>query len=284
MAAYSTVHTLNQGGFIMVFMKVSLKAALAAALVVMVGCSSSPTGRKQFAVLPDSQMNEMGIQSFTEMKKEIPASSDAKLREYVQCVADSLIAVLPDKYRKQDWEVVLFNDEQVNAFALPGYKVGIYTGLLTVAENQSQLAAVVGHELAHVIARHGNERVSTQLATSQALALGYQLSGEESPEKIAIFQALGIGAQVGIILPFSRTHESEADLLGLSYMAKAGFDPRESVQLWRNMSAGGESKAPELLSTHPSNSTRIKDLQANLSKNLPIFEALVAQNKEAKCY
>lgn len=284
MAAYSTVHTLNQGGFIMVFMKVSLKAALAAALVVMVGCSSSPTGRKQFAVLPDSQMNEMGIQSFTEMKKEIPASSDAKLREYVQCVADSLIAVLPDKYRKQDWEVVLFNDEQVNAFALPGYKVGIYTGLLTVAENQSQLAAVVGHELAHVIARHGNERVSTQLATSQALALGYQLSGEESPEKIAIFQALGIGAQVGIILPFSRSHESEADVLGLSYMAKAGFDPRESVQLWRNMSAGGESKAPELLSTHPSNSTRIKDLQANLSKNLPIYEALVAQNKAAKCY
>ncbi|WP_420844526.1 M48 family metallopeptidase [Marinomonas foliarum] len=268
----------------MVFMKVSLKAALAAALVVMVGCSSSPTGRKQFAVLPDSQMNEMGIQSFTEMKKEIPASSDAKLRENVQCVADSLIAVLPDKYRKQDWEVVLFNDEQVNAFALPGYKVGIYTGLLTVAENQSQLAAVVGHELAHVIARHGNERVSTQLATSQALALGYQLSGEESPEKIAIFQALGIGAQVGIILPFSRSHESEADVLGLSYMAKAGFDPRESVQLWRNMSAGGESKAPELLSTHPSNSTRIKDLQANLSKNLPIYEALVAQNKAAKCY
>ena len=247
-------------------------------------CSTSPTGRKQLVLLPDSQLNEMGVASFAEMKSNTPASSSTQATQHVQCVADRIIAVLPDEYRKQNWEVVLFNDEQVNAFALPGYKVGIYTGLLTVAENQSQLAAVVGHELAHVIARHGNERVSTQLATSQALALGYQLSGEESPEKIAIFQALGIGAQVGIILPFSRSHESEADLLGLSYMAKAGFDPRESVQLWRNMSAGGESKAPELLSTHPSNSTRIKDLQANLSKNLPIYEDLVAQNKTAKCY
>lgn len=268
----------------MVLMKVSFKAVIAAALVAMVGCSTSPTGRKQFAVLPDDQMNEMGVQSFTEMKKEIPKSSNANLRDQVQCVADSLIAVLPEKYRKQDWEVVLFDDKQVNAFALPGYKIGVYTGLLKVADNQSQLAAVVGHELAHVIARHGNERVSTQLATSQALALGYQLSGEESPEKIAIFQALGLGAQVGIILPFSRTHETEADLLGLDYMAKAGFDPRESVQLWRNMSKGGESKTPELLSTHPSNAHRIKNLQADLPKALPIYENLVAQNKAAKCY
>ncbi|WP_428981152.1 M48 family metallopeptidase [Marinomonas rhodophyticola] len=268
----------------MMFMKVSFKAALAAALVVMVGCSSSPTGRKQFAVLPDSQMDEMGVQSFTEMKKEIPTSSNPQLGKQVQCVADTLIAVLPEKYRNQAWEIVLFDDEQVNAFALPGYKVGVYTGLLKVAENQSQLAAVLGHELAHVIARHGNERVSTQLATSQALSLGYQLSGEETPEKIAIFQALGIGAQVGIILPFSRAHESEADLLGLEYMAKAGFDPRESVALWRNMSAGGESKTPELLSTHPANTTRIKDLEANLPKNLAIYEPLVEQNKQAKCY
>ena len=268
----------------MVLMKVSFKAVIAAALVVMVGCSTSPTGRKQFAVLPDDQMNEMGVQSFTEMKKEIPKSSNGNLQEQVQCVADSLIAVLPEKYRKQDWEVVLFDDKQVNAFALPGYKVGVYTGLLQVADNQSQLAAVVGHELAHVIARHGNERVSTQLATSQALALGYQLSGEESPEKIAIFQALGLGAQVGIILPFSRTHETEADLLGLDYMANAGFDPRESVQLWRNMSKGGESKTPELLSTHPSNSNRIKNLQANIPKVLPIYEQLVAEGKTANCY
>ncbi|WP_421853756.1 M48 family metalloprotease [Marinomonas sp.] len=189
--------------------------------------------------------------------------------------------VLPQSFHQKS---VWVDDEQVNAFALPGYKVGVYTGLLKVADNQSQLAAVVGHELAHVIARHGNERVSTQLATSQALALGYQLSGEESPEKVAIFQALGLGAQIGIILPFSRTHESEADLLGQEYMAKAGFDPRESVQLWRNMSANGGSKTPELLSTHPANSTRIEGLQNAMPPNLATYETLVAQNRQAQCY
>lgn len=268
----------------MQFMKFSYMATLAVVLVAMVGCSSSPTGRKQFAMLPDSQMNEMGVQSFTEMKKETPASPNTKLREQVQCVADKIIAVLPDKYRNQKWEVVLFDDKQVNAFALPGYKIGVYTGLLNVADNQSQLAAVVGHEVGHVIARHSNDRASTQLVTSQALALGYQLSGEESAEKTAIFQALGIGAQIGIILPFSRAHESEADLLGLQYMAKAGFDPRESVKLWENMSKGETSKTPELLSTHPANASRIKHLQNNMPNNLAIYKTLVAQSKQAKCY
>ncbi|MDE8602474.1 M48 family metallopeptidase [Marinomonas sp. RSW2] len=262
----------------------SYKATLAAALIILVGCSASPTGRKQFIALPDSQLDTMGVESFAVMKKEIPASNNAQLRQQVQCVADAIIAILPDKYRDQSWEVVLFDDEQVNAFALPGYKVGVYKGLLSVAKNQSQLAAVVGHELAHVIARHGNERVSTQMATSQALALGYQFSGEESAEKKAIFQALGIGIQVGIILPFSRTHESEADLLGLEYMAKAGFDPRESVQLWRNMSAGDNNNTPELLSTHPSHATRIEDLQANMSPHLAVYDALVTQNKQPQCY
>jgi predicted Zn-dependent protease len=262
----------------------SYKAALASALVILVGCSSSPTGRKQFAILPDSQMDKMGVESFTEMKQETPASSDTQLKQQVQCVADTIIAALPDDYRNQEWEVVLFDDGQVNAFALPGYKIGVYTGLLNVATNQSQLAAVVGHEVAHVLAKHGNERVSTQLATSQVLALGYQLSGEESEEKALLFQALGIGAQVGIILPFSRSHESEADLLGLEYMSKAGFDPRESAQLWRNMSAAGSSTTPELLSTHPSHSTRIDDLEASMAPHLVTYESLVARNQQAKCY
>lgn len=264
--------------------KFSYKAALAAVLLILVACSSSPTGRKQFAVLPDSQMDKMGVESFTQMKEEIPASTNSKLKQQVQCVADTIISVLPDSYRNQQWEVVLFDDEQVNAFALPGYKIGVYTGLLNVANNQSQLAAVMGHEVAHVLAKHGNERVSTQLVTSQALSLGYQLSGEESEGKAILFQALGLGAQVGIILPFSRSHESEADLLGLEYMAKAGFDPRESAELWRNMSAAGSSKTPELLSTHPSHSTRIEDLESSMAPHLVTYNALVAQNKQAKCY
>ena len=260
------------------------KITLAAVMIMLAGCSSSPTGRTQFVALPDSQLDQMGEESFTTMKKETPISSDDQQRQQVQCVANALIAILPDNYRNQEWEVVLFDDKQVNAFALPGYKIGVYTGLLSVAKNQSQLAAVVGHEIAHVIARHGNERVSTQLATSQALALGYQFSGEDSAEKKAIFQALGIGVQVGIILPFSRTHESEADLLGLEYMAKAGFDPRESVQLWRNMAAASSGSTPELLSTHPSHDTRINDLQTNMPNNLAVYDALVTRHKQAQCY
>ena len=268
----------------MKYMKFSYKVTLAATFVMLVGCSSSPSGRTQFAILPDSQINQMGVESFTSMKEEIAISSDTQKRKHVQCVADDIIAVLPDEYRNQEWEVVVFDDEQVNAFALPGYKIGVYTGLLKTATNQSQLAAVVGHEVGHVLAKHSNERVSTQLITSQALALGYQLSGEESEEKALVFQALGVGAQVGIILPFSRAHESEADVLGLEYMSKAGFDPRESVELWRNMSAAGSSSTLELLSTHPSNATRIKDLQSNMAPHLKTYEALVAQNKQAKCY
>ncbi len=264
--------------------KFSYKAALAAALVMLVGCSSSPSGRKQLALLPESQMDQMGVESFSSMKEEIPISSNSKQKKQVQCVANRIISVLPNEYRNQQWEVVLFDDEQVNAFALPGYKIGVYTGLLNTASNQSQLATVVGHEVGHVLAKHGNERVSTQLLASQALALGYQLSGEESAGKVLIFQALGVGAQVGIILPFSRYHESEADLLGLEYMSKAGFDPRESAALWRNMSAAGSSKTPELLSTHPSHSTRINDLESSMPPYLKTYEALVAQNKQAKCY
>lgn len=247
-------------------------------------CSTSPTGRKQLVLLPDSQLNEMGVASFTEMKSSTPASSSTQATQHVQCVADRIIAVLPDEYRKQNWEVVLFNDEQVNAFALPGYKIGVYTGLLDVATNQDQLAAVVGHEVGHVLARHGNERVSTQLATSQALALGSQLYGEDSATKAAIFQGLGIGAQLGIILPFSRTHESEADVIGLDLMAKAGFNPEESIKLWQNMSKQGSSSTPEFLSTHPSHQTRMSDLNAAMAGPKQVYSSLKAANKAARCY
>lgn len=250
----------------------------------LIACSTSPTGRNQLTLLPESQLNEMGVASFTEMKSNLPTSDSEAATMHVQCVADRIIAVLPDEYRNQAWEVVLFDDKQINAFALPGNKIGVYTGLLDVAENQSQLAAVVGHEVGHVLARHGNERVSTQLATSQVLALGYQLSGEDSATKTAIFQGLGIGAQLGIILPFSRTHESEADQIGLDLMAKAGFDPTESVTLWQNMSKAGSSDTPEFLSTHPSHNSRIQGLQSHMETPKKVYASLKAKNQTANCY
>ncbi|MFT2109950.1 M48 family metallopeptidase [Marinomonas sp. 2405UD68-3] len=257
---------------------------IGAAAIALVACSSSPTGRSQFVLLPDSQLDKMGVESFAAMKTEIKTSSNTVLTKHVQCVADRIIQVLPEEYRDQAWEVVLFDDKQVNAFALPGYKIGVYTGLLNIASNQSQLASVMGHEVGHVLARHSNERVSTQLATSQILALGQKLSGESTPIKQAIFQGLGLGAQYGIILPFSRAHESEADLMGLDLMAKAGFDPRESTELWRNMSANSGKQPSEMMSTHPSHSTRIDDLNSNMAEPLAIYQQLVSLNKQANCY
>ncbi|RDL45747.1 M48 family peptidase [Marinomonas piezotolerans] len=250
----------------------------------LVACSSSPTGRNQLVLVPEDQLNQMGAQSFEQIKSETPKSDNEILTQHVQCVADRIISVLPDKYKQQAWEVILFDDPQINAFALPGNKIGVYTGLLEVAENQSQLAAVVGHEVGHVLARHGNERVSTQLATSQALALGYQLSGEDSAVKTAVFQGLGIGAQFGILLPFSRAHETEADLIGLDLMAKAGFNPRESAELWRNMSKTGSSSTPEWMSTHPSNNTRINTLESSMDEPYRIYSVLKSNNNTAKCY
>ena len=251
--------------------------------VSLMACSTSPTGRKQLILLPDAQLDEMGVASFQEMKQELPQTQNQANISEVECVAQRIINVLPEKYRNQAWEVRVFEDDQVNAFALPGYKIGVYTGLLKVAKNPDQLAAVMGHEVAHVLARHGNERVSTQLATNQALKVTYELSGEDSQTKQAIFQGLGLGAQLGIILPFSRIHESEADEIGLTLMAKAGFDPRESVKLWQNMSKLGESKNPEFLSTHPSNDTRIKDLNAQMAAPLKHYLALEQQGNIANC-
>lgn len=258
-------------------------ASIALLGAALAACSSSPTGRNQLVLVPDDQLNEMGAQSFEQMKAEIPKSNNLKQTQNVQCVADNIISVLPSKYQEQVWEVVLFDDEQVNAFALPGNKIGVYTGLLNIATTQGQLAAVMGHEVGHVLARHGNERVSTQLATSQVLALGYQLSGEDSEVKSAIFQGLGVGAQYGIILPFSRAHESEADLIGLELMAKAGFDPKESAELWRKMNGGGSS-TPEWMSTHPSNNTRINTLEGAMAEPNKIYAALKAKNQTANCY
>jgi len=174
----------------------------------------------------------------------------------------------------------------VNAFALPGGKIGVYTGLLSVAENPSQLAAVMGHEVAHVLARHGNERVSQQLAVGETMGLieGWLSSGGGGGTgQQAAMALLGVGAKVGILLPFSRAHESEADAIGKTLMAKAGFDPRESVTLWQNMGRAGNGGPPEFLSTHPSHDTRIRDLQAGMDVAMALYEESRATGRTSQC-
>jgi predicted Zn-dependent protease len=241
-------------------------------LLFAVSCSRSPTGRKQLALVPEAQIEQMGQQAYSELKQTEKISSDSALTAYVKCVAERITAALPEK---GNWEVTLFEKNEVNAFALPGGKIGVYTGILPVTKTQHQLAAVLGHEVAHVLAKHGQERVSEQLAAQGGLqALALILCNKGDSRRALLLSALGLGAQVGILLPHSRAQESEADVLGLEYMAKAGFDPRQSTELWRNMAKAGGGGPPEFLSTHPSHDTRIQNLEAGIPKVLPLFEGV----------
>ena len=170
------------------------------------------------------------------MKQQEKVSTDAKMNAYVSCVAKAVTAQVPSQYGITSWEVVVFDSKQVNAFALPGGKIGVYSGLLKVAKNQDQLATVIGHELTHVLAQHSNERLSRSQLTGLGLAAADIAMGS-SEYRGATMAALGLGVEVGVMLPYGREQESEADRLGLDLMARAGFNPTEAIPLWQNMSA-----------------------------------------------
>lgn len=256
---------------------------ISAAAFGIAACATSPEGRKQLILVSSDQIDAMGIQSFEQMKQDSPISKDKDIQQYVNCIANKIIPHVEQNPNPSAWEVVVFEDDQANAFALPGYKIGVYTGLLKYAKNQDQLAAVMGHEVAHVIAEHGNERVSNQMATEAGLSIAAVLLGTEQDDNTALIMAgLGLGAQYGVILPFSRKHESEADLIGLELMAKAGFDPKESVTLWQNMAQSGLSP-PEFLSTHPSSDTRIKQLRERIPQVQPAYQQAVKNGQRANC-
>ena len=262
-------------------MKATTLALVAVGLTLgLSGCATtkSPTGRGQTLLYSASQMQQMGDASFEEMKKQQKISSDKKLTQYVNCVANRVTAVLPDQSQK--WDVVLFNSEQVNAFALPGGHIGVYTGLLNVASTPDQLATVLGHEVAHVLAQHGNEQVSRAQMTGMGMQIADAALGASGVSNRDLYMsALGLGAQVGVILPFGRAQESEADVMGLELMARAGFDPAQSVVLWHNMSKAGGSQGPELLSTDPSNSNRIAQLEQLQGQMQPLYQSAKASVK-----
>lgn len=217
-------------------------------------------------------MADMGRQAFDEMKQRRPIIDEPRQTQLVQCVADHIIRVAADEFPEarmpDDWEVVLFADPVANAFALPGGRIGVHAGLLEIAENPDQLAAVMGHEVAHLLAGHGNERLTQQLGINIVMLLIGLFTDVDNQ---LLLQALGLGAHFGITLPFSRAHESEADLMGLRLMAAAGFDPAESAELWRNMARASAGQPPEFLSTHPGHDTRIEDLEANLPEAMERF-------------
>jgi predicted Zn-dependent protease len=255
---------------------------VASAVLVLAGCSSSPTGRSQMLLFSSQQMDELGNASFEQMKAEQPVSGNRALTAYVRCVAAAVTRAVPAAQQPASWEVVLFDGEAVNAFALPGGKIGVYTGLLGVAKTQEQLAAVIGHEIGHVLAQHSNERLSrSQVADLGMSAVGSLIS--DTTYKGMTMAALGVGVQYGVLLPYSRAQEAESDVIGLKLMAEAGFDPRQSITLWKNMEQASGGEPPELLSTHPSHNTRIEGLQYHMPDALNAYHQAYSQGIRPVC-
>lgn len=230
--------------------------------LLLAACGHVPiTGRGQLQMLSAQDEMAMGLRAYRDVLKKEKLSHDAALNEQLQRV-DNRIATASGRsdYR---WEFKLIDDDKVvNAFCLPGGKVAVYTGLLPIAKDDAGLAAVIGHEVAHAIARHGGERVSQQLLLEGLTAVA--VASTKDPQKAGLYAGLlGIGATLGVLLPYSRLHESEADRLGLIYMARAGYDPHAAVDLWRRMAENGKGKGkpPEFLSSHPVDVTRIRQIE-----------------------
>jgi predicted Zn-dependent protease len=242
-------------------------------------CATSPTGRSQFVFLPEAQIDQMGLQAFDDLKKQKPVSTNSNYNQLATCIAQAIT-----RETGGNWEVVVFEDASPNAFALPGNKIGVHTGMLQLVDNQDQLAAVIGHEVGHVLAKHSNERASQEMAVSSGMSVIQAVSAPQTVMGQAALGMLGVGAQYGILMPYSRVHESEADKIGLDLMAKAGFDPRQSIGLWQKMDRAAQGQQPiEFMSTHPSHATRIQDLEKNMPQAMGLFQQAQAAGKQPRC-
>ncbi|GAB3383146.1 M48 family metallopeptidase [Spongiibacter taiwanensis] len=263
-------------------MKILKISALVAALAgLMIACVESPTGRRQVLLFSNAEMSQMGTTAFDEMKQKMTVSTDSSVNRYVSCVADAVTAILPSEWRGS-WEVVVFKEDSANAFALPGKKIGVHTGILKVAKTQDQLGTVLGHEVGHVLAQHSAERLSLQSVAGTTTQLVGVMLGEGAG-KDTVMGLMGLGTQYGVVLPYGRAQESEADVVGLDLMAQAGFNPEASIALWQNMSAANAGQPPEFLSTHPSHETRISDLKKGMPKANKLYQQAVAQGRKPNC-
>ncbi len=248
-------------------------------ICLLSACITSPTGRSQLVFMPETQINQMGLQAFDNLKKEKPISTNSKYNQLANCIAGAIT-----KETGGNWEVVVFEDATPNAFALPGNKIGVHTGMLQLVDNQDQLAAVIGHEVGHVLAKHSNERASQELAVNSGMSIIQAVSAPQTALGQTALGMLGVGAQYGILMPYSRVHESEADTIGVDLMAKAGFDPQQSIGLWQKMERASQGQQPiEFMSTHPSHATRIQDLQQHMPQAMALFQQAQAAGKQPHC-
>ena len=253
-------------------------------LLFLTACSTSSTGRKQISLFSDAELNHMGSVSFEQMKKEVPINTDIDINAFVHCVANTVTDNVSKSVHQGEWEVVVFDSAQINAFALPGGKIGVYTGILNVTEDQHQLAAIIGHEVGHVLEQHSNERLSAnKLSNVGLMVASIALDAGNIENKKLWVAGLGIGVQYGFVMPYSRAHESEADIVGQELMARSGFNPKASVKLWQNMSKLSKSAPPEFMSTHPANDTRITQLNKHLAVSQPLYLAQKKQRNIPRC-
>jgi len=227
------------------------------------------TGRKSHVAMSTREEASLGVQSYQQVLAQSESINSGPELEMIKGVASRLATATGQAGADFDWQVSLIRSSQVNAFCLPGGKVVVYTGILPVTQNESALATVLGHEMAHATSRHGSQRVLEQnLAQTALTGVAMSLSDMDYDKQRAVMGALGAGAQFGVLMPFSRKHESEADHIGLHYMARAGYDPRESIRFWQRMENAGGAQPPEFLSDHPSHGTRIQHLEAEMPKAL----------------
>ncbi len=258
--------------------------ALAGLLVVLAGCSQVPiTGRRQLNFVPASLVTSMSLQQYDQLISQSRVVTGTREAAMVQKVGAKIVQAveqytkekgIKDPFANYKWDFNLIQDPNVNAFAMPGGKVVVYTGILPVTQNEAGLATVLGHEIAHVFAEHGAERLSQGLLAQMGeIGLEAALSKQPEQTKSLFTSAYGLGTQVGVLLPFSRKQESEADHLGMIFMAMAGYDPHEAVAFWERMAAAsqGKAKPPAFLSTHPADATRIKDLQNLLPEAMQYY-------------
>lgn len=263
----------------------SPRFVLAIFLMIIAGCTTVPvTGRRQLVLIPESQMLTLSFDQYHQFLSKNEVVSGTAGAEMVQRVGGNIRQAVEIYMRQQGregeiinykWEYHLVKDDQANAFAMPGGKVVVYTGILDIARNDAGLATVLGHEISHVIAHHGDERMSQALvAQLGGAALSIALSSRPQQTQQLFMAAYGMGTQVGILLPYSRLQESEADHLGLIFMAMAGYDPRQAIDFWQRMEQQAQGGVPpQFLSTHPSHETRIADLQKEMPKALQYYQA-----------
>jgi len=216
----------------------------------------------------------MASKQFSQLKQEIPVSQDPEFNKMLQRVALPISQQVGDRLPNAQWEFVVFDDPSLNAFAMPGGKIGVFVGLIELVESDDELAAVIGHEVAHVLLEHSNQRMSAEtLRGAGGILAVIGTKDMKDSDRNKILAAYGLGTQVGLMLPYSRGHESEADREGLLLSARSGFDPRAAVTFWQKMAQEGGAQPPEFLSTHPSHGTRIENLEAAMPEALRIYQS-----------